>query len=46
MKRSNNFLAVEVRQKMSMEHDYKLGVNLSESVIENSVWRPLVEESP
>ena len=46
MKKANDSLAVEDRQNMSMEHDYKLGVTLSESVIENFVRRPLAEESP
>ena len=33
-------------QNMSIEHEYKLWITLSESVIENFVQRPLAEESP
>ena len=45
MKKSNNSLAVEDRQNMSIEHEYKLGVTLSESVMENFVQHPLEEKS-
>ena len=45
-KRSNNSWAVEDKQNMSMEHGYKLGVTLSESVNRNFVRRPLVEKTP
>ena len=41
MKKANNLLAVEDRQNMSMEHEYRLGVTLSESIIENYARRPL-----
>ena len=46
MKKSNNSLAVEDRQIMSIEHNYKLGVTPSESITENYVRRPEAEKSP
>ena len=45
MEKSSNSLAVEDKQNMSMEHVYKIGVTLSESVIGNYVRRPLSEKS-
>ena len=44
-KGSNNSYAVENRRNVSIEHEYKLGVSLSKSVIKNYVRRPLVEIS-
>ena len=41
MKKSNNPLAVEDRQNMSIEHNNKLWVTLSEAIIENYVQRSL-----
>ena len=41
MKKSNSLKMVEDRQIMSLEHEDKLGITLSESVIENHVRRPL-----
>ena len=46
MKKSNNSEAVEDRRNMSMEHEYKLGVTLPDSIIENHAQRPLVGISP
>ena len=40
MKKSNNLLAVEDRQQMSLEHYSELGVTLSESMIENQSTAP------
>ena len=39
-KRSNNSYAVEDKRNVSITHEHKLGVTLSESVIGNYVWRP------
>ena len=44
MKRLNNPQAVDDRQNMSMKYEYKLGVTLSESVVEKFVRCPLVED--
>ena len=42
-KTSNNFETPQDRQKMSMDHEYKTGVSLSESIFENVPGRPLAE---
>ena len=46
MKIPDLFKTVEGRQQWSMEHEHKLGVTLSESVIEKYVRRPLAGISP
>ena len=45
MKIPDLFKTVEGRQQWSMEHEHKLGVTLSESGLENSVWRPAADIS-
>ena len=42
-KTSNNFETPQDRQKMSLDHEYKTGVSLSESIFENVPGRPLAE---
>ena len=46
IKKLNNSNTVEYGQNISMEHEYKLGVILSDFIIENYVRRPLAGIAP